>query len=103
MMVGRGIPRHQTAPRSSWSAVGGAGQQLPVEVCYRMVRLFEEEIEVHRQLKFHRRRLYEQGVRSRDIFLYLKSEQGGPSTALLSPLGLRRLMVDRLRVLLPSQ
>lgn len=80
------------------------GGHMSPDTCYRLCRLFEEEIDLSRHLHFHRKALRELNVNSHNAYQFLSLVKATVSiVGFLSQAELRVLLVDQLRELTGSQ
>jgi len=84
---------------------GISDRHLSPAVAYRLCQLFENEVDMHRHLKFHQKNLRELGVHKEMVLRFLDNAQGicAGLGGLVSPASVRSLLVDRLQAMSPSQ
>jgi len=79
------------------------GRVLP-EVAYRLCLLFENEVDICRHLKFHRNYLLDLGIDRLVILRFFDSDPGASSlSGLISQMGMRRILVEKLGALTFAQ
>lgn len=90
--------------RKSWPHSANE-DHIPPDVAYRLCQLFENEIDALRHLKFHHKNLMELGVTPSRICKFLDKEQGvcAGMGGLISPVSLRRTLVDELKAMTTTQ